>query len=435
MREDKMHRFQKVLIVIYLFCFLMPTKVWAQPVENKDLVYDANIQTVLLYPGGDQLAPPIIKLGSTDKLTLSFDDLSNQSFLFKYTLIHCTKDWQTSDLDPMDYLEGFFEADITNYNFSLNAIPPYINYALSFPNRDIRIKRSGNYILKVYLDNTDDENVLFTKRFYVVEPLVKIDVNIPYYPKNLDFVRKKQQLDLKLFTPDLFNSEPELRMSVNIMQNGRYDNMKVDLKPTSLMLDQLNFDYTDGIVFDGGNQFRNFDMKSFYYQSMYISEIINGVNGYNVVLHTSAPRPNKPYSLIEDINGRKLIKARQGQNTSTEGEYAWVEFYLKMPRLKEGEIYLLGALNDWQLDAKGKMVFDNRINMYHGRLYLKQGYYDYLYAIVPNGESVGDVTIIEGDHWETKNQYTVYVYYREKVPEFDRLVGYSQFYSFDVSTE
>ena len=335
----------------------------------------------------------------------------------------------------MDYLEGFFEADITNYNFSLNAIPPYINYTLSFPNRDIQIKLSGNYIIKVYMDNTEDENVLFTKRFYVLEPLVKIDVNIPYYPKNLDFVRKKQQINLKLFTPDLFNTEPEQRMSVNIMQNGRYDNMKVDLKPTSLMLDQLNFDYTDGIVFDGGNQFRNFDMKSFYYQSMYISEIINDVNGYNVVLHTSAPRPGKPYSLIEDINGRKLIKARQGQNTNTEGEYAWVEFYLKMPRLKEGEIYLLGALNDWQLDEKGKMVFDNRINMYHGRLYLKQGYYDYLYAVVPNGESVGDVTIIEGDHWETKNQYTVYVYYREKVPEYDRIVGYSQFYSFDVSTE
>jgi len=47
----------------------------------------------------------------------------------------------------------------------------------------------------------------------------------------------------------------------------------------------------------------------------------------------------------------------------------------------------------------------------------------------------GSVSVIEGDHWETKNQYSVYVYYREKVPEYDRLVGYLTFNSFDVSTE
>ncbi|MFA5417465.1 MAG: DUF5103 domain-containing protein [Bacteroidales bacterium] len=435
MKTNTFSHFNKTWIIILIFTQLITTPVQAQSVENNDLVYDANIQTVLLYASGDQLQAPVIKLGSSDRLTLSFDDMSNQSFTFKYTLVHCTQDWQTSDLDQMYYLDGFFEGDINKYTFSLNAIPPYIHYDLVFPNKDMRIKLSGNYIIKVYLDNTDDENVLFTRRFYVVEPLAKIDVSVPYYPKDLNFVRKKQQLDLTVFGNDLFSSEPLQRISVNIRQNGRYDNMKLGIKPTSIMVDQLNFDYTDGIVFDGGNQFRNFDMKSYYYQSMYIAEIINDANGYDVILHTGTPRPNKPYSLIEDINGRKLIQARQGQNTNTEGEYAWVEFYLKMPRIKDAEIYLLGALNDWQLDEKGKMIFDNRINMYHGKLYLKQGYYDYLYAVVPNGETTGDVTIIEGDHWETKNQYTVYVYYREKVPEYDRLVGYMQFNSFDVSTE
>jgi hypothetical protein len=420
-------------VVIILFSFT--SQLYAQQIENNDLVYDQNIQTVLLYAGGDQLASPIIKLGSNDRLSLSFDDLSSESYLFKYTFVHCTSDWQTSDLDPMDYLEGFFEADITTYDFSLNAIPPYIHYHAILPNRDMNIKLSGNYILKVYVDNDDDENVLFTRRFYVVEPLVKIGVSIPYYPKDLAFVRKKQQIDLTLETPDLFNAEPKQRISVNIMQNGRYDNMKIDLKPTSIMMNQLNFDYTDGIVFDGGNQYRNFDMKSYYYQSMYIREILNDANGYNVILHTTSPRPNKPYSVIEDINGRKFIQAREGQNTSTEGEYAWVDFWLKQPKIAEANIYLLGALNNWQLNEKSLMRFDSRQNMYHGRMFLKQGYYDYLYVVVPKGQTSGNVTIIEGDHWETNNQYSVFVYYKEKVPEYDRLVGYSQFNSFDVSTE
>lgn len=404
-------------------------------VENKDLIYDGNIQTVLLHPAGDQLAPPVIRLNSADRLRLSFDDLSPESYQFRYTFIHCNENWETSDLDQMDYIDGFNEEDITRYDFSVNAIPPYIHYELMFPTRNMKMKLSGNYILKVYLDSPDDENVIFTRRFYVIEPMVRIEAKIPYYPKNLEFVRKKQQIDLKLTTPDLFSAEPEQRVKVTIQQNGRWDNIKHGIKPTSIMMDQLNFDYREGIVFEGGNQFRNFDMKSYWYQSMYIKEIINDPDGYIVVLHTTLPRSTKPYSVQEDINGRKLIKARKGQNTNTEGEYAWVEFWLKQPRLADADIYILGALNDWQFNEENRMRYDSRYNMYRGRLYLKQGYYDYNYAVVKRGETRGSVSVIEGDHWETKNRYSVFVYYRERVPEYDRLVGYSTFNSFDVSTE
>lgn len=420
-------------IVIYLMAFL-PGLV-SMEVENKDLVYDSNIQTVLLHPTTNQLLAPVISLNSTDKLRLVFDDMSPEFYQFSYTFIHCTEDWQTSDLNQMDYLNGFFEEDITQYEFSLNAIPPYIHYSLFFPTSDMQIKLSGNYILKVYLDSPDDENVIITRRFFVKESLVRVDVDIPYYPKNLEFVRKKQQIDLTLFTPDLFNAEPEQRVSVTIQQNGRWDNIKHGLKATSLMMDQLNFDYREGIVFEGGNEYRNFDMKSYYYQSMYIREIINDPDGYIVVLHTDYPRAKKPYSVLEDLNGQKYVKARPGQDTNIEGEYAWVEFSLKHPRIKDADVYIMGALSNWQLDENSKMRYDNRYNMYTGRLYLKQGYYNFLYNVVPKGETRGSVSIIEGDHWETKNQYSVFVYYREKVPEYDRLVGYSIINSFNVTSQ
>lgn len=420
------------IVILLIACF---NSLFSMEVENKDLIYDGNIQTVLLHPAGDQLAPPVIRLNSADRLRLSFDDLSPESYQFRYTFIHCNENWETSDLDQMDYIDGFNEEDITRYDFSVNAIPPYIHYELMFPTRNMKMKLSGNYILKVYLDSPDDENVIFTRRFYVIEPMVRIEAKIPYYPKNLEFVRKKQQIDLKLTTPDLFSAEPEQRVNVTIQQNGRWDNIKHGIKPTSIMMDQLNFDYREGIVFEGGNQFRNFDMKSYWYQSMYIKEIINDPDGYIVVLHTTLPRSTKPYSVQEDINGRKLIKARKGQNTNTEGEYAWVEFWLKQPRLADADIYILGALNDWQFNEENRMRYDSRYNMYRGRLYLKQGYYDYNYAVVKRGETRGSVSVIEGDHWETKNRYSVFVYYRERVPEYDRLVGYSTFNSFDVSTE
>jgi hypothetical protein len=398
-------------------------------VVNEDRTYDPNIQTVLLTERGDQLGDPIIVLGSGKQLHLSFDDLSDDAYIFRYTFVHCTANWETSDLDQIEYLDGYFEDDINDYKFSLNAIPQYIHYNLNFPSQDMKIKLSGNYILKVYLDNTDDENVVLTRRFFVVEPIARIEAIIPFYPKKLEYTRLKQQIDLKIHTPDLFSSEPERRINVSIRQNGRWDNMKSGLKPTSIMMNQLDYNYADGIVFEGGNEFRNFDMKSFNYQSPQIRRIISETDGYRIILHTDGPRNGKPYETLQDINGRRYIKARSDQETNIEGEYAWVDFTLKIPKFQDADVFILGELNDWQMDEKSKMRYNTQTKQYYGEMFLKQGYYNYNYVVRKKGETMGEISIIEGDFWDTFNDYKIYVYYREVVPEYDRLMGYLDFKS------
>lgn len=415
-------------LLIFLSLVLFVNLGFSQ-VTNEDKIYDPNIQTVMLNKYGNELTDPIIVLNSGKRLHLSFDDLSDDAYIFRYTLIHCTADWQTSDLNQIDYLEGYFEDDITEYKFSLNAIPQYIHYDLVFPSRDMDVKLSGNYIIKVYLDNTDDENVILTRRFFIVEPLTRIEAEVPYYPKKLEYTRLKQQIDLKVHTPDLFSAEPQRRLNVSIRQNGRWDNMFSGLKPTSIMMNELEYNYPDGIVFDGGNEFRNFDMKSYQYQSPQIRRIISDANGLNVILHTDAPRKGKPYETLVDLNGRRYVKARSDQRTDIEGEYAWVDFVLKHPKIENADIYILGQLNDWHLDNKNKMRYNAQSKHYYGEMFLKQGYYNYNYVVVNKGESKGDITIIEGDHWDTFNEYSVYVYYREIVPEYDRLIGYLKFIS------
>lgn len=401
----------------------------AQDVKNEDIIYDENIHTVLLHLAGDQLKPPVLRLGSNDRLQLSFDDMSSETFRFKYTFVHCDQNWNTTNLEQFEYLDGYYEDDITNYQFSVNAIPGYIHYNLLFPTRDMNIKLSGNYILKVYVNEPSDENVIFTRRFFVIEPLVEVKAGVPYYPKKLEYTRFKQQIDLQLITPDLFNAEPMQRINVTIQQNGRWDNVKTGLKPTSISLNMLDYNYPNGIVFDGGNDFRNFNIESYWYKSMYVREIISNKDGYEVFLHTEGTRKKREYETLGDLNGKRVIKARKDQVTATEGEYAWVIFSLKVPEYKDADIYILGQLNDWRLDYKSRMKYDSRYRMYIGEMLLKQGYYEYNYVVVPEGKNKGDITEIEGDHWQTDNDYTVYVYYREKVPEYDRLVGYYNFNS------
>lgn len=415
-------------ILIFL-CLILFSSLGLGQVTNEDKIYDPNIQTVMLNKNGNELTDPIIVLNSGKKLQLSFDDLSDDAYIFRYTFIHCTANWETSDLNQIDYLDGYFEEDIIDYKFSLNAVPQYIHYNLVFPNRDMDIKLSGNYIIKVYVDSPDDENVILTRRFFIVEPKTTIEADVPYYPKKLEYTRLKQQIDLKVHTPDLFSAEPQRRLNVSIRQNGRWDNMISGLKPTSIMMNELDYNYPDGIVFDGGNEFRNFDMKSYLYQSPQIRRIISDANGINVILHADAPRKGKPYETLEDLNGRRYIKARSDQRTDIEGEYAWVDFTLRHRKIENADVYILGQLNDWHLDSKSKMRYNAQTKQYYGEMLLKQGYYNYNYVVVKRGESEGDITIIEGDHWDTFNEYSVYVYYREIVPEYDRLIGYLKFSS------
>ncbi len=412
-----------------LLLIIFVSNILLSQVINDDKTYDPNIQTVLLHEAGVQLTDPIIVLGLGKRLQLSFDDMSDDAYIFRYTLIHCTSNWETSDLEQIEYIDGYFEDDIVDYDFSLNAVPQYIHYDLVFPSRDMKLKLSGNYIIKVYLDSPEDENVILTRRFFVAEPLTRIDASVPYYPKQLEYTRLKHQINLKIHTPDLFASEPEQRINVTIRQNGRWDNMKSGLKPTSIMMNELDYNYPNGIVFDGGNEFRNFDMKSYWYQSPQIRRIISDENGYEVILHTDGPRKDKPYESLEDINGVRYIKARPNQETAIEGEYAWVEFTLNHKKIENASVYILGQLNDWHLDGKSKMRFNGQTNQYYGEMFLKQGYYNYNYVVVPNGKTKGDITIIEGDYWDTFNDYSVYVYYRERMPEYDRLVGYLKFSS------
>ncbi len=415
----------RIILFLFLSAGFLPFDVVAQ-VTNADRVYDNNIVSVLLYAKGDQLKAPVIKLGSQEQLTLSFDDLSNQQENYKYTLIHCTSDWKTSNLQPIDYLTGYLEGDITNYKFSFNTLTAYIHYQLNFPQPDMRPKLSGNYILKVYLDNDGDTNVLITRRFFVIEPLVTIAAKVPYYPKNLAYVGIKQQIDLICYTPDIFSAEPEQRFKVDIRQNGRWDNAYFNLHPTSVTPNELQYNFANGIVFNSGNEPRYFDMKSFWYQSEYIRKIIQLKNYYEVMLHTDYPRAGGQYETYQDIHGKMLIAARSDQNPNIEGDYAIVYFYLKMPEIKNAGVYILGQLTNWQLNDKNKMTYNPQQHQYEGNLLLKQGYYEYWYAVLPSGSRQANITPIEGSFWDTRNTYTIYVYYHNIMPEYDRLVGMQQ---------
>jgi hypothetical protein len=391
--------------------------------ENKQ--YVEQVQTVLFHPLGEQLLDPVIDMHDQEKLLLSFDLLGDLASVFQYTIIHCSHNWEPSDIQPSQYINGYHEDEIRDYRFSVNTLTPYIHYRLEFPTNNLVPTISGNYLLVVYDQYLSEGNILFTRRFQVVDQKAGIGARVAHRPRNPAYTTKKHQLDIEVRLEGVFNLNPNESIKLVIKQNGRDDNAIYNLKPSHIYNDKLTFEYSEETVFDGGNQFRNFDMKSFKYQSERIQAIFMQNEHYEVRLWPDERRTFSSYVTEPDLHGRKYIQARSDQMTDIEGDYAWVEFFLEYPApLTHGDVYIIGALNDFNLDAKSRMNYNYRLKGYMASLFLKQGYYNYMYGILERGETTADITLIEGDHWETQNEYTIMVFYRRPGTSYDQLIGY-----------
>ena len=392
-----------------------------------DTNYNDKAQTVLLHPVGDSLAKPIIHLNDMmGKLHLQFDVFANDAPYMYYTFIHCNNDWtQQSDIQQIEYLSGFESDDIEDYSFSLNTMVDYVHYDLVFPTEDMTPKISGNYLLIVFENELTPENIYFTRRFMIVDDKANFNVNIPRYPFDLNLGTNKQQIEMTVSYPNIFNSLAEQYSNVTIQQNGRWDNAVTGLKPTYVYPDYLSYENNVKTVFNSGNQYRRFNTSNLNNRPEQTKTVEMAKDYYVVTLYNDQKRNLYAYVDDEDLFGEKVIYLeRDDMAAATEADYVMVEFFLDWyPVLAGQDMYIMGAITDWNFDEKNKMTYDFDRKGYAISVLLKQGYYDYIYAVKDKGQTKADVTPIAGDFWETKNEYTIYLYLFDPTQNYDQLIG------------
>jgi len=414
----------KKIWTIVLFISILYTG-FSQQFENIALdnkVYVSGIESVKLCLEGYDFGQPIIKLNGEDKLKLVFDDLETESRYLKYTLIHCTHDWKISDLNQLEYLDGFMEDEITDYSYSFNTIQHYIHYELLFPNDRMNITKSGNYILFVYDDNYD--NPIMTRRLMIMESSPASVNGIVSDATDVNNMFTKQEVDFVVYAGNYLIRNPGLYLNATIMQNGRWDNAIIGLKYRSGKPGEYSFDYDNNEnVLTGGAEFRTFDIKSLRYNGNRIVSVrfLNHTN--NAYIVEDLARPFGAYETNTTLKGRCYYKNEDFPGENTE-DYVITHFALRSDfPIKDGDVYVYGELTDWQINPKAKLVYNPTSNYWETSLFLKQGYYNYQYVFVKNGTNVIDETYIEGSHWETKNDYTVLIYLRDEGTVYDKLIA------------
>lgn len=415
-------------ILITLIILLMTMSSQAQLLQSySNTNYKDEVKTVLLHPAKDSLAKPIIPLNDMmGKLHLQFDVFANDAPYMYYTFIHCNNDWsQQSDIQQIEYLSGFDSDDIDNYAFSLNTMVDYVHFDLIFPTEDMMPKISGNYLLIVFENELSPENIYFTRRFMIVDDKSNISASIPRYPFDLNLGTDNQQVELRASYPDIFNSLASQYSNVTIQQNGRWDNAIMGLKPTYVYPDYLSYENNAQTVFRSGNQFRRINTSNLNNRPEQTRSVEMSHNYYIVNLYPDTKRNTHTYIDEDDLFGEKVIYLeRDDRSSATEADYVMVEFFLEWPaEMTNHDVYVMGAITDWNLDDNSKMTYDYERKGYALNLLLKQGYYDYIYAVKEKGKTVGDIAVVAGDFWETKNLYTIYLYLFDPTQNYDQLIG------------
>lgn len=386
-----------------------------------DYIYKSNIRFPLVYKVGSDQSNNVIDFNSTQQLYFGFDDLDFDVKNYSYQVIHCNPDWTKSDLLHMQYMNGFESYPILDWRFSQNCTQPYTHYYFTFPNEQMSTSISGNFIMKVF-ETDNPEEIVYTRRFMVVENILKINAKVRF-ASDVNLRNTHQEIYMTLNKENIMIQNAFTDLVVNITQNNRWDNAKINVGPQFIGTNTITYNHIDGkMSFEAGNQYRFIDLKTLMLvmEPIMDRKIENGT--YHLRVRDIISRSVQTYQALPDINGRFTFYNQDAFTNTIDADYAWVYFSIPATSwLLNKEVFLIGGFSFGQLLDQYKLRFDVDQQKYFIKIPLKQGYYNYLFVVKDkNGESIQP---LEGSFAETENDYQIYVYVKQPSDITHKLVG------------
>ena len=364
---------------------------------------------------------PIYNLHSDQQIQFAFDDLHSETTNYSYTVIPYLWDWSApSSLTVGDYLDGFSTSRIDNFFFAEITTANYSSYRFSFPNAEIKPLISGNFLLVVY--ETNSEEVAFTRRIHISEQSFFFEHDV----RDVSFDRDSlQYINFTISYPkELNHIAPARDVKVMVLQNGRYDNAIIKEKPALAMNNKLRYGYQDPIGFQPGKEFRYIQMQTFDFAQIGVNAVRKGKESNEVFLATQEERIYHPNFFYRDLNGKFVNMNGVNNEELGNADYAHVYFsFDKHDPYYQADLYIVGKLTDWQFKDEFRLSYNERDKRYEGEAFLKQGYYDYYYALKHENSDRIDIDITEGHAFQTNNEYTILIYHTTLNGRYDKLVA------------
>ena len=383
-------------------------------------IFDPTFRTLKIQRSDNFFLPPVISLRGDEALTVTFDRLGEDRDFLRYRLLHCNADWQPSGLVESEYLSGFNDLAIEDYAFSQNTFVHFLNYRIELPAEELRPLVSGNYLLQVY-DEQDPGETLLQARFCVSEGAVEIMAQADSQTDrglNGEF----QQLDVILDTGQTAIRNPYSDITLTVEQNAVPGTDAVVIRnPQRVQGNRVIYEHLNELIFPAGNEFRRFETVRADYPGMNVDSVRYVGPGYHAYLRRDGPGRDRSYSYDQTQSGRFMVREYNATDADLGADYVTVHFTLEMPEIIDAEVYVEGEMTLGRYSAQNRMRYDRDRHAYTLEMPLKQGSYNYRYVV--KSAAGTDPYFIDGNKYETRNEYTVKAYVRQPGERADRLLG------------
>ena len=376
-----------------------------------------NIKTISFVSNNTNVIP-FFKLG--ESFQLQFDDLYSDEADYYYTINQYNYDWSApTNLSKAEYLNGMDNQRIITYENSFNTLQLYSHYRQVFPNKFNQITKSGNYLFTIL---NDENEIVFSRRVIIYEEEVNVGLLVRR-SRDFEGLDGKQNIEMSINYGDKILQNPIQNVKVTLFQNGNWKTSISNLKPQYTLGSELIYRYNKETQFWGGNEGYTIDNKIIRATNNTIARVTSGDNIYNTYLYTNTPRKNQPYTYFPDINGNFFVQNANGSNSGIEADYSWVYFALDAPEFLEGNIYISGMFNNYALTDDYKMELNKKTGLYEKALLIKQGFTNYQYILTNKKGAIDFENAIDGNYFQTENNYTAIVYYKGNNDRYDRVIG------------
>lgn len=390
--------------------------------DTATAVFDPAFRSLQVQSSNGFMAQPVVRLGTDDRVVITFDEIGDDFSQLQYSLVHCNADWQPSRLLESEYVESFNIADVDDYAFSSNTFIHYVNYRIEVPNDQMQPLVSGNYLLRIY-DRDEPSETLLQARFAVSEDAVAL-AGSASGRTDRGFNSSWQQLEFEVKTPNFDIANPFQDLAVTVTQNNTPWTLRTVRQPMRVEGSKVVFAHAPELIFDAGNEFRRFETVRINYPGMHVDSMRYVGPDYHAYLMTDSPRAGHDYRYDKTQHGRYKIDEYLASDPDLGADYVTVHFTLEGSEIPGARIYVDGDLTLHHLGQSTRMDYDRSLGAYTLELPLKQGSYNYRYVIVPPGARLPDPAPVEGNLFETINEYQLQVFYRPAGARADRLIGH-----------
>ncbi len=418
----KLRLYTPLLSILYLFIFSMSVAAEESPLSTQ--IFNPNFRTLTATVDNNLMQVPVISLTGNQELIFNFDEITYDRSYLRCRLIHCDADWRPSKLVESEYVDGFNEAEISDYGYSSNTYIKYVNYRFSLGKEGLKPLVSGNYIWQVYDENNPDY-VILQMQFRVSEDLAFV-AGQASGRSDAGFNDRWQQLELCIVPDQIPQMNPYSDLEIFITQNNRPDTQKVLSHPSRVSGNKIIYEHQPALIFPAGNEYRRFETVRNNYPGMGVDSTRFITPMYQAYLTPSAPRSDHQYIFDRTQRGRYKIDEYNSTDPDLGADYIMTHFALDFPEVMDGDVFIEGDLSLRRYNDFNKMHYDRASGLYLASLPLKQGSYNYQYVIKQReGDGKGYPSPIEGDNFQTLNEYNIYVYLKLPGSRADRLIGYA----------